>query len=180
MSDTRTIGIVYGIPPQPHVDEHTEIFPAGAVSFGVEYRDLDPESLRATYGHDPAQLAELEERAPGGLFWDQGVTIHVWDAADGHLYVRFDCFDDEPHYHYNHRIGGDGTVVNNVVPYDSVAHGPMLPWAIETLRTRLPEMLEHAGAADVAARLDREVVDRAIDDVAARASEISPASRRRP
>jgi hypothetical protein len=178
MTDTRTVGTVYGIPPQPHVPEHTESFPAGAVTFGVEYRDLDPESLRATYAGDAAQLAELEERSPEGGFADRGVTIHVWDAADGHLYVRFDCFDDEPHYHYNHRVGADGAVVNNVVQFDPVAHGPMLPWALACLRTRLPEMLEHAGASDVAARLDPQAVDRAIDEVAARASELSGFSAR--
>jgi hypothetical protein len=173
MTETRAIGTVYGIPPQPHVAEHTTTFPAGVVSFGVEYRDLDPESLRATYAGDAGQLAELEARSPAGGFSDRGVTIHVWDAEDGHLYLRFDCFDDEPHYHYNHRVGADGVVVNNVIDFDPVAQGPMLPWAIETLRARLPEMLEHAGAADVAARLDPQVVDRAIDDVAARARELA-------
>ena len=173
MTETRVVGTVYGIPPQPHVADHTTTFPAGVVRFGVEYRDLDPESLRATYAGDADQLAELEARSPDGGFSDRGVTIHVWDAEDGHLYLRFDCFDDEPHYHYNHRVGQDGTVVNNVVDFDPCAHGPMLPWAIETLRARLAEMLEHAGAADVAARLDPQVVDRAIDDVAERARELA-------
>src|SRR5205823_5196386 len=42
------IGKVYGIPPQPPVEENTRHFAAGAVSFGVEYRDLDPESLEET------------------------------------------------------------------------------------------------------------------------------------
>jgi hypothetical protein len=178
MTDTRTVGTVYGIPPQPHVPEHTASFPAGVVTFGVEYRDLDPESLRATYAGDAAQLAELEKRSPEGGFSDRGVTIHVWDAEDGHLYVRFDCFDDEPHYHYNHRVGADGAVVNNVVDFDPVVHGPMLPWAIGCLRTRLPEMLEHAGAPDVAARLDPTVVGPAIDEVAARASDLAGFSAR--
>ena len=178
MSDVRTVGTVYGIPPQPHVPEHTTVFPAGVVTFGVEYRDLDPESLRATYAGDAAQLAELEERSPDGGFSDQGVTIHVWDAADGHLYVRFDCFDDEPHYHYNHRVVEGGDIINNVVDFDVAAHGAMLPWAIACVRTRLPEMLEHAGAGDLAARLDPEVVGRAVDALGARATQLSGFSAR--
>ena len=76
---------------------------AGAVTFGVEYRDVDPASLAATYEGNAAQLAELEERSPDGGFSDEGVSIHVCGTDDGHEYVRFDVFDDEPHYHYIHR-----------------------------------------------------------------------------
>ena len=41
----------------------------------------------------------------------------------------------------------------------------MLPWAIECLRTRLPEMLTAAGGGDVAARLDMSVTGPAVDEV---------------
>ena len=37
-------------------------------------------------------------------------------------------FDDDPHYHYIH--AGD-EIVNNVIDFDELAHGDMLPWAIE-------------------------------------------------
>jgi hypothetical protein len=60
---------------------------------------------------------ELLEKSPEGGFADEGVTIHVFDASDGHEYLRFDVFDDEPHYHYIHRTVGD-TVVNNVIDFD--------------------------------------------------------------
>jgi hypothetical protein len=104
------------------------------------------------------------------------VTLHVWGTDDGHLYVRFDCFDDEPHYHYNRRVEAGGEVVNNVVPFDVVAHGPMLPWALGCLRTRLPEMLMQAGGGEVAAQLDAERVARALDDVEVLAHKIQPAA----
>jgi len=160
------IGKVYGIPPQPPVEEHTRSFPAGAVSFGVEYRDLDPVSLEATYRDNPAHLDELRARSPDGGFSDEGVTIHVFDARDGHEYLRFDVFDDEPHYHYIHRTVDD-VVVNNVVDFDVIAGGDMFAWAFERLRTRLRSMLEQAGGGDLAARLDTELIDGVLVDVEA-------------
>jgi hypothetical protein len=172
------IGKVYGIPPQPPVPENTTYLPAGAVTFGVEYRRLDPEALRETYRDDPAQLAELERESPPGGFFAEGLSLHVFGVADGHEYLRFDLFDNPPHYHYNHPAGGGGTVggiVNNVVDYDAVAGGPMLPWALERLRTRLPEMLRAAGGDTVAAELDPTSVAAAVDELGRLAAGVVPA-----
>jgi hypothetical protein len=164
MTGPNLIGKVYSIPPQPPEAAHNHLVPAGALTFGVEYRDVDPESLRATYAGNAEQLAELEARSPEGGFFDAGVSIHVCGADDGYEYLRFDCFDDEPHYHYVHRTR-DRSVVNQVIDFDAVAGGDMLTWAIECLRTRLPEMLIAAGGRDVAARLDMSVTGPAIDEV---------------
>ena len=164
MSDL--IGKVYGIPPQPPVAKNNHLIPAGALTFGVEYRDVDPESLRATYAGNDAHLAELEERSPEGGFFDTGVSIHVSGTADGHEYLRFDVFDDEPHYHYIHRTVDD-TVVNNVIDFDVVAHGDMFGWTFEVLRTRLPAMLEQAGGDALAERLDPDLVDQVLTEVEA-------------
>jgi len=160
------IGKVYGIPPQPPVEENTRRFGAGPVTFGVEYRDLDPASLEATYRDNPQYLAELREKSPEGGFTDEGVTVHVFDADDGHEYLRFDVFDDEPHYHYIHRTVDD-TVVNNVIDFDVVAHGDMFSWTFEVLHTRLPVMLEQAGGAALAERLDRDLVAQVLTEVEA-------------
>ena len=156
------IGKVYAIPPQPPVAEHTRYLPAGNVMIGIEYRELDPEGLIETYKHDAAQLAELIDRSPEGGFTDEGVSIHVWSADDGHEYLRFDVFDAEPHYHYNHP-GAD--VVNNVVDFDVAAHGDMLPWALQCLRDRLPEMLTEAGGAALVPDLDHAVIGAVVDQV---------------
>jgi hypothetical protein len=160
------IGKVYGIPPQPPVEEQTHRVPAGVLTLGVEYRALDPESLRETYADNPAYLAELEARSPEGGFTDEGVSIHVWGTDDGHEYLRFDVFADEPHYHYVHNTGATGEVVNNVVDFDAAASGDMLPWALERLRSHLPDMLRAAGGEAVAANVDPDLVARAVDDVA--------------
>jgi hypothetical protein len=171
------IGEVYNMPPQPPVEANTRYFPAGAVTIGVEYRDVDPASLEATYAGNEAHLAELAERSPEGGFNDEGVSIHVCGTDDGHEYVRFDVFDDEPHYHYVHRTAPGADVVNNVIAFDAVAGGDMLPWAIDRLRTRLREMLTEAGGRDVAARLDERLVRQAVDEVEALAEQARAAAR---
>lgn len=173
------IGKVYGIPPQPHVPDDTHMLPAGVVTFGVEYRDLDPESLRATYAGNEQHLAELEDQSPEGGFADEGVSIHVFGTEDGHEYVRFDLFDGEPHYHYVHPFIEGHEVVNNVIDFDTAAHGDMLPWVIERLRSRLARMLTEAGGGALADQLDRPLVDRVVDEVAVLAAEAQRAHRAR-
>jgi hypothetical protein len=173
------IGKVYGIPPQPPVAENTLTLQAGPVVFGVEYRSVDPEALHATYAGNADHLAELEARSPLGGFTDEGVSIHVSGAIDGWEYLRFDVFDDEPHYHYVHRTV-DGTVVNQVIDFDVVAHGDVLDWTISRLRTRLPQMLCAAGGEMVALDLDAAVTTSVVDEVErlARAARESHRSRR--
>jgi len=161
------IGEVYNMPPQPPVAENNRLLAAGRVTFGVEFRDLDPASLHATYADNPSHLAELEEKSPEGGFSDSGVSIHVCDADDGHEYVRFDVFEDDPHYHYIHKTAPGAEIVNNVVAYDTVALGDMLTWTLERLRTRLPAMLTEAGASELAARVDPDRVAAALEQVQA-------------
>ena len=156
------IGKVYAMSPQPPVEEDTTYFPAGNITLGIEYRSLDPESLVETYKNDPAQLAELLDKSPEGGFSDEGLSLHVYGTEDQHLYVRFDVFAGEPHYHYNHP-GPD--IVNNVIDFDVVAHGDMLPWAFGCLRHRLPEMLTEAGGDALVDGLDRDAINRVVDQL---------------
>jgi hypothetical protein len=156
------IGKVYAMSPQPPVEEDTRYFPAGNVTLGIEYRSLDPGGLVETYKHDPAQLAELLEKSPEGGFTDEGLSLHVCGTDDGHEYVRFDVFAGEPHYHYNHP---GPEIVNNVIDFDVAAHGDMLPWALECLRSRLPEMLAEAGGASLVAGLDPDAIGRVVDQL---------------
>lgn len=159
------IGVIYNMAPQPPSEKDTTWFAAGAVTIGVEFRDIEPDDLLALYQDDPAQLAELLEKSPDGGFSDNGVSLHVRDGATGHEYLRFDCFDNEPHYHYIH----DSTdpYINNVVVYDPFAFGDMLPFALGCIRRRLADMLPRAGAADLAARVDQRTIDSVMDEVEA-------------
>jgi hypothetical protein len=129
-------------------------------------RHDDALSMDRNAGH----LAELEERAPVGGFTDEGVSIHVCATDGGHEYLRFDVFDDDPHYHYVDTSGQS----NRVVAFDDVAHGDMLPWALDRLRTKLPSMLRAAGGQDVAADVEAlppAELESAVDAVAALAAE---------
>jgi hypothetical protein len=160
------LGVVYAVQPQPPDPNDTHWFEAGAVSLGVEYRSVDPDSLAATYGDDPKAMAEIIANSPDGGFFDTGVSIHVCGTDDGHEYLRFDCFDADPHYHYVAPSGDR----NHVVPYDAAAHGDVLTWAVDRCRTRLREMLIQAGGAHVADKLDSAAIGPVLDVVAALAT----------
>jgi hypothetical protein len=161
--DRHMVGVVYKVQPQPWDPRVTRWVDAGAVRIGVEWRDVDPEALLATYGAGSEDMAEIDARSPEGGFHDRGVSIHVCAADDGHEYLRFDAFDDEPHYHYVAPSGDS----NRVVAFDTVAGGDMLPWVLERLRTRLADMLLAAGGEAVAKAVatDQAIVVAAVDEV---------------
>jgi hypothetical protein len=150
----------YDTMPIPPVAEQTEFIEAGVVRFGVEYRLLTDAIAAASQtlaasGGDAADVASFDDR---------GVSIHVYgDDGEGPLeYLRFDCFAEDPHYHYV--SWKDRT--NEMLHLDPVADGDPLAWALERIRTRLPLMLERAGAAHIAARLDPRLLDDALPRVA--------------
>ena len=81
---------------------------------------------------------------------DQGVSIQVLNDVDGSEaeLLRFDCFDQKPHYHYgpqkqNERVYMDQTTAGNPVG-----------WTLKQLRSHLPAMIRRAGYEDVASQLD--------------------------
>ena len=78
-------------------------------------------------------------------------------------YLRFDCFDDAPHYHYL----DPHAPRNVVVEYDAAANGPMLEWVLHTaLCTRVVDMLRYAGADRLAACIDPSVIARIVPTLA--------------
>jgi hypothetical protein len=120
---------------------------AGAVTFALQYRALMP---------------------------DQGVCIQVMGDVSGQEkeLLRFDCFDQSPHYHYAPRDRNERHML------DKTTAGNPVGWAVKQLRTRLPEMLEHAGYEEVASRLDRDLVSSKLDDVAEAARSMALNQRR--
>lgn len=113
---------------------------AGPLRFVVEPRILDDTVL--TTGSD--RDAEGDDGTP--IFNDYGPSLHVFSMADGLEYLRFDCFVNKPHYHYGRH--GAGEVIT--VRFDQYAEGDPVEWTIGRLRSRLPEMLEHAGVPEIA------------------------------
>jgi hypothetical protein len=95
---------------------------------------------------------------------DGGASLHVLGSDDRVEYLRFDCFDNEPHYHYIRATEGR----NIVVRFDNVAEGDPLDWTVSRVRNRLPDMLEHVGALDLAesVRDSSTEVSKGVDELA--------------
>ncbi|HXH12582.1 MAG TPA: hypothetical protein VNP04_22790 [Alphaproteobacteria bacterium] len=109
-------------------------FDAGIVSFALQYRALMP---------------------------DQGVSLQVVSCVDGEEkeLLRFDCFDQNPHYHY------DPNGRNIRYDMDKTTAGNPVGWTLKQLRGRLPEMLKKAGYEDIANKLDCPLVLSKLDQV---------------
>jgi hypothetical protein len=153
----------YSVMPIPPVEAHTAWFDAGAVRIGVEYRRLT-DAIAAAH---LLEQARGEERGQTAKLDDRGVSLHVFARQDGEWreHLRFDCFAEEPHYHYiSYRDR-----MNDMVRLDTVADGDALAWALERIRTRLPQMLERACAPEAARALAPAALEAALPRVAAAA-----------
>jgi hypothetical protein len=122
-------------------------FDAGTVTFALQYRALMP---------------------------DQGVSIQVVGDAGGKEteLLRFDCFDQRPHYHY------DPDHKNERYDLDKTTAGNPIGWTLKQLRTRLPAMLARAGFEEVAQRLDCDLVLKKLDQVEEAARYMAQTQRR--
>jgi hypothetical protein len=159
------VAITYRTLPVPAFDRHTLRIAAGAVTIGVEYRVLDEATILEFYGTDARE--KFDHVVPAGMdaaaIQEDGLALHVFATDDGAELLRFDCFDDAPHYHYL----TPSEPRNVVEEYDHAANGPILPWALRAIREQLPAMLERAGAPALAAQVDPAVVAAAMGDVEA-------------
>ncbi len=120
---------------------------AGAVTFALQYRPLMP---------------------------DQGVSLQVVGKVRGKEteLLRFDCFDQRPHYHYDPRGK------NERIDMDKTTAGNPIGWTMKQLRTRLPAMLDKAGYKAVAKRLDADQLQTTLDQVEETARDMAMTQRR--
>ena len=155
--------IEYRTLPVPAFAEHTVRLVAGPITFGVEYRHLDEAVILAFYGEDarakfdnvrPAGMAEVVE--------EDGLSLHVFDSTTGAEVLRFDCFDDAPHYH----LLDAQSSRNVVIEHDAVRDGPLLEWALLQMRSDLPDLLVRAGAETLARQVDAAAIETGLDSVA--------------
>jgi len=154
--------------------EHTVRVDAGAVTFGVEYRHLDEATVLAEYGPDAeAKFGGVRPAGMGQVVDEEGVSLHVFDGANGDELLRFDCFDDAPHYH----LLAPRDSRNVVIEHDAAALGPLLEWALAQLATQLPALLRQAGAESVADRVDDGVTATAVQTVEQVARYVAAAGR---
>lgn len=152
----------YEILPIPARMSHTELYAAGPIQIGVEYRLLNEELIAEEYGENArGKFGDAPPEELGDQIDEDGVSIHVFGDSAEREYLRFDCFEDFPHYHYLDPVAGHQTVYT----YDVVADGPMHAWALERIERRLPEMLRAAGAEELAASIDSAALARVLPEV---------------
>ena len=110
----------------------------------------------------------------GGNHPDQGVVLQVVGLVDGseRELLRFECFDNHPHYHY------DPENTNVRVMLDPTVTGNPLRWAISQLRWKLPSMLERAGHETIAHQIDLLQLISTLPEVEAKACEMAIQKRR--
>src|SRR3954464_2763555 len=129
--------------PIPMVAEHCVPVDAGAVQLVVESRKLTNAIVDDTF-HGAVETSVT--------FDDFGATLHVCGTADALERRRFDCFENEPHYHYIEPAAG----ANTVVRIDELAVGDPIEFTLACVEHRLPGMLRHCGVADLADEVGAE------------------------
>lgn len=148
--------------PIPAFPEFTRRFDAGPITFGVEYRLLNEQMIHDAYGENARE--KFDNTLPPtltGTLDEDGVSVHVFGSEDQLEYLRFDCFEDFPHYHYISAREGHQTVMD----FDAIADGPILAWTLRCLHSRLPEMLTRSGAPDLADKFEAMKQKRVLDEV---------------
>ena len=109
------------------------------------------------------------------LMPDQGLCIQVYSEIDGHdtEILRFDCFDQDPHYHYgpeNHNIR---------LHLDKTTAGNPVGWTMDNIRSKLPAMVRRAGYDALADGLEANPVSQAaLDEAEDKARDLSRNERR--
>jgi hypothetical protein len=123
------------------------------------------------YSAGPIEIT-LEYRA---LMEDQGVCAQVFANVDGKdtEILRFDCFDQSPHYHY-------GPENRNVrLHLDKVTCGTPFAWTMDQLRHNLPGMIKRAGYASVAEAVEADPAPASLlDEIEAKGRELAISERR--
>ncbi len=103
------------------------------------------------FGSGSVQLMVEARRSGGGDF---GVSLRVSGNGSEKKVelLRFDCFKNSPHYHYDPT--GKGETHN----FDRTKSPNPLVWVMDQLQTKLPALIEHTGYSDIAHSVDPSVV----------------------
>lgn len=94
---------------------------------------------------------------------DQGPSVRVYADVDGRpvQLLRFDCFDQDPHYHYDPEGQDDHRKLDPREVPDPVA------WTLAQLAGNLVSMVRTAGYDQVAERINAEAVEESVSRVEA-------------
>lgn len=157
----------------PPIEENMVLFPAGALTFGVEYRWLTTEAALASFALNQEAGRHLADNIDEFTEDDaEGPSIHVFDTEKRGEYLRFDCFNHKPHFHY----------IDPLVPWVNrmdfhvEEHGEMLDWVLRQLRSDLRGLLSKTeGGKVLAEKVDYDLAIKVLDEVEAAARMPKPA-----
>ncbi len=106
---------------------------------------------------------------------DQGLCLQVYSKVGDHdtEILRFDCFDQNPHYHY-------GPENYNIrLHMDKTTAGNPLGWTLGNIRNKLPDMVRRSGYEDLANNLEAHPVsDATLDELESTSRNMSLEGRR--
>jgi hypothetical protein len=157
MERENPVGYRHVVMPGNAILENVVLVDAGALQIGVEPRELtdamiDDYLVKFPNPEGDEYIRKLRERL-GRPIDDRGVSIHVFDTETNDEYLRFDAFQDDPHYHYitpgSHQVS---------VGYDYVAGEEFHEWIFHALSERVVAMLRECGADELASKADQSLV----------------------
>ena len=92
---------------------------------------------------------------------DRGPAIRVFGDVNGEpkQVLRFDCFEDDPHYHY------DPTGMNLKFSMDELTMGDPLSFSLAQIGKHVGTMTDKAGFPEAAARVNQEEITGRLDDI---------------
>lgn len=92
---------------------------------------------------------------------DRGPSLRIYGAVEGQRVqlLRFDCFEVDPHYHYD----PDGK--NNLLRLDTTKVSDPITWAMDHLRGNVASLVRIAGYGTLADDLDEGVLTAALPTV---------------
>ena len=85
---------------------------------------------------------------------DRGPSLRIYGEVEGQRVqlLRFDCFEVDPHYHYD----PDGK--NNLLRLDTTKVSDPITWAMDHLRGNVASLVRIAGYSPLADDLDEGVL----------------------
>lgn len=94
---------------------------------------------------------------------DRGSSVKVFGDIDGQRVqlLRFDCFDQDPHYHYA------PTGVNRMFHLDRLTMGCPVAFTLDQVKRNTRSMVAAAGFAEFSERVDQDVLAARIGEVQA-------------
>src|SRR5262245_669934 len=89
---------------------------------------------------------------------DRGPSLHVYGDVEGKpvQLLRFDCFENEPHFHY------DPENKNNQLRIDKTNVTDPIKWSINYLRKNVASLIRITGYSALAEQVDEKMITAAL------------------